>query len=83
MVTLRNKRELAAVDRESQEEHPRNSQSRDAAVPRIQVSVEIEGRVTRVLSLDCSRTKSRIVDALSMLEKLLFTHTSRSNQEPF
>ena len=52
MATLRNKRKLAAVTRETQEEHPRNGQSRNTSIPRIneeyitQVSEEIEGRVT-------------------------------------
>ena len=53
---LKNKRKLAAVTRETQEEHPRNDQSRNTSVPRIneefitQVSEEIEGRVTKKLS---------------------------------
>ena len=52
MATLRNKRKLAAVTREIQEEHLRNGQSRNTSVPRFnkeyitQVSEEIEGRVT-------------------------------------
>ena len=55
MATLRNKRKLAAVTRETQEEHPRNGQSRNTSVPRIneecitQVSEEVEGRVTKKL----------------------------------
>ena len=50
MATLGNKRKLAAVTRETQEEHPRNDQSRNTSVPRIieeyitYVSEEIEGR---------------------------------------
>ena len=53
MATLRHKRKLAAVTRETQEEHPRNGQSRNTSVPRIneeyitQVSEEIEGRVSK------------------------------------
>ena len=54
MATLRNKRKLAAVTRQPQEEHPRNGQSRNTSVPRTngknyitQVSEEIEGRVTK------------------------------------
>ena len=35
MATLRNKRKLAAVTREVDEEHPRNGQSRNTSVPRI------------------------------------------------
>ena len=77
MATLRNKRKLAAVTRETQEEHPRNGQSRNTSVPRInvdfitQVSEEIEGRVTKKLSLEFSRTESRILGALSKLDDFL------------
>ena len=61
-----NKWKLAAVSRETQEEHPRNGQSRDTSIPRIneeyitQVSEEIEGRFTKKLSREISRTESRI-----------------------
>ena len=77
MTTLRNKRKLAAVTRQIQEEHPRNGQSRNTSVPRIkeeyitQVSEEIEGRVTKKLSQEFSRTKSRILGALSKLDDFL------------
>ena len=77
MATLRNKRKLAAVTRETQEEHPRNGQSRNTSVPRIneeiitQVSEQIEGRVTKKLSQDFSRTETRIFGALSKLDELL------------
>ena len=103
MATLRNKRKLAAVTRETQEEHPRNGQSRNTSVPRIneeyitQVSVEIEGRVTKRLSQEFSRTESRILGALSKLDEFLlnpqirthsgtvpatFRNTNVENQEP-
>ena len=77
MATLRNKRKLAAVTRETQEENPRNGQSRNTSVPRIneefitQVSEEIEGRVTKKLSQEFSRTESRIFCALSKLDEFL------------
>ena len=77
MATLRNKRKLAAVTRETQEEHPRNSQSQNTSVPRIneefitQVSEEIEGRVTKKLSQEFNRTESHILGALSKLDKFL------------
>ena len=77
MATLRNKRKLAAVTRETQEEHPRNGQSQYTSVPRIneeyitQVSEEIEGRVTKKLSQEFSRTESRILDALSKVDEFL------------
>ena len=77
MATLRNKRNLAAVTRESQEENPRNGQSRNTSVPRnneeyiAQLSEEIEGRVTKKLSQELSRTESRILGALSQLDEFL------------
>ena len=77
MATLRNKRKLAAVTRETQEENPRNGQSRNTSVPRIneeyitQVSEEIEGRVTKKLSQEFNRIESRISDALSKLDEFL------------
>ena len=77
MATLRNKRKFAAVTRETQEENPRNGQSRNTSVPRIneeyitQVSEEIEGRITKKLSQEFNRIESRIADALSKLDELL------------
>ena len=77
MATLRNKRKLAAVTRETQEENPRNGQSRNTSVPRIneeyitQVSEEIEGRITKKLSQEFNRIESRISDALSKLDEFL------------
>ena len=85
MATLRNKRKLAAVTRETQEEHPRNGQSRNTSVPRIneefitQVSEEIESRVTRKLSLEFSRTESRILGALSKLDEFLLNQLIRTH----
>ena len=75
MATLRNKRKLAAVTRKTQEEHPRIGQSRNTSVPRIneeyitQLSEEIEGRVTKKLSQEYSRTESRILGTLSKLDE--------------
>ena len=77
MATLRNKRKLAAVTRETPEENPRNGQSRNTSVPRIneeyitQVSEEIEGRITKKLSQEFNRIESRIADALSKLDEFL------------
>ena len=77
MATMRNKRKLAAVTRETQEENPRNGQSRNTSVPRIneeyitQVSEEIEGRITEKLSQEFNRIESRISDALSKLDEFL------------
>ena len=77
MATLRNKRKLAAVTGETQEENPRNGQSRNTSVPRIneeymtQISEEIEGRVSKKLSQEFSRTESRILGALTKLDEFL------------
>ena len=77
MATLRNKRKLAAVTRETQEENPRNRQSRNTSVPRIneeditQVFEEFEGRVSKKLSQEFSRTESRILGALTKLDEFL------------
>ena len=83
MATLRNKQKLAAVTRKTQEEHPRNGQSRNTSVPRIneeyitQLSEEIEGRVTKKLSQEYSRTESRILGALSNLDEILLNQQIR------
>ena len=85
MATLRNKRKLAAVTRETQEENPRNGQSRNTSVPRInkefitQLSEEIEGRVTKRLSQEYSRTESRILGALSKLDEFLLNQQIRTH----
>ena len=85
MATLRNKQKLAAFTRERQEEHPRNGQSRNTSVPRIneeyiaQVSEEIEGRVTKKPSQEISRTESRILGALSNLDEFLLSPQIRTH----
>ena len=76
MATLRNKRKLAAVTRETQEEYPRNGRSRNTSVHWIneeyitQVSEQIEGRVTKKMSQEFSR-KSPAFWALWLDEFLL------------
>ena len=87
MATLRNRRKLAAVTRETQEENPRNGQSRNTSVPRLneeyiaQVSEEIEGRVSKKLSQEFSRTESRILGALSKLDEILLNQQIRTHSE--
>ena len=77
MATSRNKRKLVAVTRETQEEHYRNGRSRNTSIPKIneeyitQVSEEVEGRVTKKLSQEFSRTESRVLGALSKLDEFL------------
>ena len=76
MTTLKNKRKLAAVSRDTPE-NTRNSRSQNTLDPEItqdyisQVSEEIEGRVTKKLSKEFSRTESRILGALSKLDEIL------------
>ena len=83
MATLRNKRKLGAVTRETQEENPRKGQSRNTSVPRINekyitpVSEQIEGRVTKKLSQEFSRTESCILGALSKLNEFLLNQQIR------
>ena len=76
MAMLRNKRTLAVVSRETQE-HTRNSLSQNTSIPGspekyiTQISEEIEGRVTKKLSHEFSRTESRILGGLSKLDEFL------------
>ena len=76
MATLRNKNKLAAVSRETPES-ARNSRGQNTLDPEStqdyisQVSEEIEGRVTKKLSKDFSRTESCILGALSTLDEFL------------
>ena len=83
MSTLRNKRKLAAVSRETQE-CPRNSQSQNTSAPGItkeniaQISAEIESRVTEKLSPKFSRTESRILGALSKMDEFLLNPQERT-----
>ena len=83
MVTLRIKRKLAAMVRETQE-YPRNNQSQNSAAPGItedciaQVSEEIQAKVTEKLSQEFSRTESRILGALSKLDEFLLNPQIRT-----
>ena len=77
MATLRNKKKLAALNKENCEEHPRSNLAQNSNVPRsqedyiTQVSEEIESRVTKKLSQEFSRTENRILGALSRLDDFL------------
>ena len=74
MATLRNKRKLAALKKENCEEHPRSNLAQNSNVPRsqedyiTQVFEEIEGRVTKRLSQEFSRTENRILGARAGLD---------------
>ena len=76
MATL-NKRKLAALNKENCEEHPRSNVAQNSNVLRSQkdyisqVSEEIEGRVTKKLSQEFSRTETRILGALPRLDDFL------------
>ena len=87
MATLRNRRKLAAVSRETPE-GSRGSRAQNVLDPELtqdyisQGSEEIEGRVTKKLSKEFSKTESRILGALSKLDELLLNpqvRTSRNN----
>ena len=66
-------------------EHPRNGQSRNTSVPRIneeyntQVSEEIEGRVTKKLSQEFNSAKPHILGALSKFDELLLNPQIRTH----
>ena len=77
MATLRNKRELAALNKEKSKEHPRSNMAQNSNVPRsqedyiTQVSQEIEGRVTKELSQEFSCTENCIFGVLARLNDFL------------
>ena len=83
MATLKIKRKLAAVSRETPE-NTRNSQSQNKLNPEMaqedvsQVSEEIEERVAKKLSKEFSRTESRILGALSKLGEFLLNPQART-----
>ena len=76
-MATRNKRKVAALNKENCEEHPRSNLVQNSNVPRsqedyiTQVSEEIEGRVTKKLSQEFSRTKNCILGALARLDDFL------------
>ena len=78
MARLRNKRKLAAVSRETPEGN-RSSRGQNVLDLELtqdyisQVSEEIEGRVTKKLSKEFSKTESRILGALSKLDEFLLS----------
>ena len=83
MATPRNKRNLAALNKEKCEDYTRNNLAENSIVPRsqedyiTQVSEEIEGRVTKKLSQEFSMTENRILGSLSRLDDFLM---NRLNQ---
>ena len=77
MATLRSKRKLAALNKKDCEENPGSNLAQNSNVPRsqkeyiTQVSEEIEGRVTKKLSQEFSKTENRILGALFHLDGFL------------
>ena len=76
-MATRNKRKLAALNKENCEENPRSNLASNSNFPRsqedyiTQVSEEIEGSVTKKLSQEFSRTENRILDELARLDDFL------------
>ena len=76
-MATRNKKKLAALNKEKCEEHPRSNLTQNSNVPRsqedyiTQISEEIEGRVTKKLSQEFSGTENRILGALARLDDFL------------
>ena len=76
-MTTRNKKQLAALNKENCEEYPRSNSAQNSNVPRsqedyiTQVSEEIVGRVTKKLPKKLSRTENRILGALARLDDFL------------
>ena len=83
MATLRHERKLAAVPRETPE-GSRGSRGQNVLDPELtqeyisQVSEEIEGRVTKKLCKEFSKTESRILGALSKLDEFLLNPQVRT-----
>ena len=87
MGALRNKRKLAALNKENCEEHPRSNMAQNSNVPRAQedyitqIFEEIEGRVTKKLSQEFSRTENRILGAVSRLFDFLMNQLIQGHSE--
>ena len=83
MATLKNKRKLTAVSRETPE-NTRNNRLQNTLYAGMveryftQVSEEIEGRATKKFSQEFSRTESRILGALSKLDEFLLNPQVRT-----
>ena len=83
VATLRKKRNLAEVSRETPE-GSRGSRGQNVLDPELthdyisQVSEEIEGRVTKKLSKEFNKMESRILGALSKLDEFLLNPQVRT-----
>ena len=76
-MATRNKKKLAALNKDNCEEHPRSNLAQNPNVHRsqedciTQVSEEIEGRFTKKLSQEFIRTDNRILGALARPDDFL------------
>ena len=76
---------MAALNKENCEEHPRSNLTQNSNVPRsqedniTQVSEEFEGRVTKKLSQEFSRTENRTLGALARLDDFLMNPLIQSH----
>ena len=76
-MATRKKRKIAALKKQNCEEQPRSMLAQNSNVPRsqedylTQVSEEIEGKVTKKLSQEFSRTENCILGALARLDDFL------------
>ena len=83
MAALRKKRKFAAVNEDSQDEHPRNNFSRDTNVTWVneefimQNSEEIKRKLTTKLCHKFSKIESRILGVFSKLDEFLLTSQVR------
>ena len=88
MATLRNKKKLAALNKENFDDYPRSNMAQNSNVPGsqedyiTQVSEEIEGRVTKKLSQEFSRTENRILGALARLDDFPMNPLILGHSEP-
>ena len=78
-MTTRKKGKLAALNKENCEEHPGSNLAQNSRALKsqedyiTQVSEEVEGRVTKRLSKEFSRTENRILGALAQLDDFLMS----------
>ena len=87
-MATRNKRKLAAFNKQNCEKHPSSNLAHNSNVPRsqedyvTQMSEEIEGMVTKKLSQEFSRTENRILGALARLDDFLMNPLLQATPEP-
>ena len=86
-MATRNKKKLAALNKENCEERPRRNLAQNSNVPRsqedyiTQVSEQIEKRVTKKLPQEFSRTEKRILGALARLDDFLMNPLIQGHSE--